>query len=330
MHKPIDKNSCNANIRKLAELYNVELNEKNANNSKDTQFTQLQTLLEQGYKYFLIQLCDTSSSGEFNTRIYNNNQYNEGAAVYSGIIPTAESLKVDSKSFFFAGSSDTDSGKYQGGLIADYFDKYPSKAPGKVIRMFLMAAPTSNSAYTNRKTGLQAELQRRGYTVTIVTEEVANWEEDTAKGKMDTWLGADPSTKINDINVVVAQNDHMALGAVASLIEKGLTKTDTSDGTKLVVPVLGIDAADVAIESMKRNELYATVLQDANGQSAAAINLIYQVATGTYSPGNRAGGTPAATTPISEAPANDSAVIGQCYLVPFMPVDKASSYFKSR
>ena len=121
----------------------------------------------------------------------------------------------------------------------------------------------------------------------------------------------------------------MALGAVQSLIQNGLTKSDASDGTTLTVPVLGIDATGDAINSMKKNELYATVLQDAIGQSAAAFDVVYQNATGTYKAGNAAGGTPAATTPIDEAPANDASVIGQCYLVPFVPVDKNSDYYKT-
>jgi ABC-type sugar transport system substrate-binding protein len=142
---------------------------------------------------------------------------------------------------------------------------------------------------------------------------------------MDAWIGAYRGR----FNVVAAQNDGMALGAVESLIQNGFTKGDANDGTILTVPVLGIDATGEALNSMKENKLYATVLQDAEGQSATAFDVVYQVATGTYRPGNAAGGTPAAATPIDEAPANDPSVIGQCYLVPFVPVDKNSDYYKA-
>jgi ABC-type sugar transport system substrate-binding protein len=142
---------------------------------------------------------------------------------------------------------------------------------------------------------------------------------------MDAWIASFRGR----FNVVAAQNDGMALGAVQSLIQNNLVKNDTNDGTRLTVPVFGIDATADAIASMKRNELYATVLQDAVGQSAAAFDVIYQIASGNYKPGNAAGGTPAATATIDEAPANDAAIIGQCYLVPFVPVDKDSNYFKT-
>jgi ABC-type sugar transport system substrate-binding protein len=142
---------------------------------------------------------------------------------------------------------------------------------------------------------------------------------------MDAWIAA----YRGQFNVVAAQNDGMALGAVQSLVQNGLTKGDASDGTTLAVPVLGIDATQDAINSMKENLLYATVLQDAVGQSAAAFDVVYQCATGTYKAGNAAGGTPAATTPIAEPPADDASIIGQCYLVPFVKVDKASDYYKT-
>jgi len=308
------------NVRKLAAQYNVDLNVQDARSDQQLQLTQVQTLLNQGYKYFVIIPCISELSEQFNTLI----QAKGGAASYSNTQPTVASLKVG-KNFFFASSPEFVGGSYQGGIIADYFDKYPARAPNKTINMLLINGQMGHPAQVNRRAGLLDALQKRGYTVNIVAEDSANWAPDQAQQKMDAWIASFRGR----FNVVAAQNDGMALGAVQSLIQNGLVKTDISDGTRLQVPVLGIDATGDAIASMKRNELYATVLQDAVGQSAAAFDVIYQIATGTYKPGNPAGGTPAATSIISEAPANDPAIIGQCYLVPFVPVDKDSNYFKT-
>jgi len=308
------------NVRKLAAQYNVDLNVQDARSDQQLQLTQVQTLLNQGYKYFVIVPCISELSEQFNALI----QAKGGAAAYSNIQPTVASLKVG-KNFFFASSPEFVGGSYQGGLIADYFDKNPDKAPGKAVNMILINGQMGHPAQVNRRAGLLAELKNRGYTVNIIAEDTAEWAPDKANEKMNAWI----SSFRGRFNVVAAQNDGMALGAVQALIQNGMVKTDTSDGTRLTVPVLGIDATGDAIASMKRNELYATVLQDAVGQSAAAFDVVYQVATGAYKPGNAAGGTPAATKPIDEAPANDAAIIGQCYLVPFVPVDKASDYYKT-
>jgi ABC-type sugar transport system substrate-binding protein len=308
------------NIKKLAAAAGVDLNVQDARSDGATQLTQLQTLLNQGYKYFVIVPCVSELSEQMNQEI----QAKGGAAAYSNIQPTVASLKVG-KNFFFASSPEFVGGRYQGQLIADYFDKNAAKAPGKTLNMILINGQMGHPAQVNRRAGLMAELKTRGYTVNVVAEDTANWTPDQAQQKMDAWIAAFKGK----FNVVAAQNDGMALGAVESLIQNGLTKADASDGTTLQVPVLGIDATGDAIRSMRENKLYATVLQDAVGQSAAAFDVIHQIATGTYKAGNAAGGTPAATTPIDEAPANDAAIIGQCYLVPFVPVDKNSDYYKT-
>ena len=308
------------NVKKLAAEKGVELNVQDARSDSATQLTQLETLLNQGFKHFVIVPCVTELSEQFNQLI----QDKGGSAAYSNIQPTVASLKVG-KTFFYASSPEFVGGSYQGRLIADYFDQNPAKAPNKAVNMILINGQLGHPAQVNRRAGLLAELQNRGYTVNIVAEDTANWTPDQANEKMNAWI----ASFRDQFNVVAAQNDGMALGAVQSLIQNGLVKDDTSDGTRLTVPVLGIDATGDAIASMKRNELYATVLQDAVGQSAAAFDVIYQNAAGTYKAGNAAGGTPAATAPIDEAPANDAAIIGQCYLVPFVPVDKASDYYKT-
>jgi len=308
------------NVRKLAAQYNVDLNVQDARSDGATQLTQLQTLLNQGYKYFVIIPCVSELSEQMNRDI----QAKGGAAAYSNIQPTVASLKVG-PNFFYASSPEFVGGRFQGQLIADYFDKNAAKAPGKALNMILINGQLGHPAQVNRRAGLLAELQTRGYNVNIIAEDTANWSPDQSNEKMNAWI----ASFRDRFNVVAAQNDGMALGAVQSLIQNGFVKGDASDGTKLTVPVFGIDATGDAIASMKRDELYATVLQDAVGQSAAAFDVIYQMATGAYKPGNAAGGTPAATTPIDEAPANDAAIIGQCYLVPFVPVDKASDYYKT-
>ena len=307
-------------FRKLAAEKGVDLNVQDARSDSATQLTQLQTLLNQGYKYFVIIPCVSELSEQMNQLIAEKG----GAAAYSNIQPTVDSLKVG-KNFFFASSPEFVGGRYQGELVADYFDKYPDKAPGKVLNMLLILGQLGHPAQINREAGLLAELKTRGYTVNVVARDTANWSADQAQQKMDAWIGAYRGR----FNVVAAQNDGMALGAVESLVQNGFTKSDASDGTILTVPVLGIDATGEALNSMKENRLYATVLQDWVGQSSAAFDVIYQVATGAYRPGNPAGGTPAAIAPIDEAPANDAAVIQQCYLVPFVPVTKDSDYYKA-
>jgi ABC-type sugar transport system substrate-binding protein len=302
-------------LRRLARERGVDLNLQDANNAQDTQLTQCQTAINQGYRLFVIIPVERDLSDQMNKLI------NEvgGVAAYSNVAPTVSSLKV-SKNFFYASSPETVAGRYQGDIIADYFDKYPAKAPGKVLNMLYIRGMDGYTATKFREIGMQESLKDRGYTVNYIAADTANWAPDQAQQKMDAWLAAYKGK----FNVVVAQNDGMALGAVESLIANGYTKADADDGTILQFPVLGVDATQDALNSMNENKLYATVLQDAVGQATTAFDVIYQYATTGSVLGKVANGISPATQITEEAPADDPAVIGQCYMVPFVPVTKAN------
>jgi ABC-type sugar transport system substrate-binding protein len=165
---------------------------------------------------------------------------------------------------------------------------------------------------------MQNELKTRGYTVNYIAADTGNWAPDVAQQKMDAWLAA----YNGKFNVVVAQNDGMALGAVESLIANGYTKADANDGTILQFPVLGVDATQDALNSMGENKLYATVLQDAIGQSSTAFGVVLEFAKTGSVYGKTINNLTPPSAPLSEDPFDDAAVIGQCYVVPFVPVTK--------
>jgi len=247
-----------------------------------------------------------------------------GAAAYSNIAPTTSSLLIGPR-FFYASSPEVMGGRYQAQLIADFFDANPERAPGRVVNMLLIVGELGHPAQVHREAGLMDGLRDRGYTVNVVARGTANWAPDQANELMNAWI----ASFAGQFNVVAAQNDGMALGAVQSLIHNGMVTAAPVAGTRLSVPVFGIDATADAIASMRQYELFATVLQDSQGQSRVAFDLMYQVPTGAFQLGNTAGGIPAATVPIAEAPANDARVIRQSYLVPFVPVDRASAFFRN-
>ncbi|MDR0387896.1 MAG: substrate-binding domain-containing protein [Treponema sp.] len=301
------------NVRKLAVEKGVALNVQDANNDMQAQLTQLDTLLNQGYKYFVVIPIDGQMSEQMNRAIAERG----GAAAYSNTPPTTEALKVG-KTFFFASSPELIAGKFAGQIVADYFDKNPDKAPGKVVNMIHIQGALGHPAQVNRQKGMEDELKARGYSVVKIAEDTANWTPDQAQEKMSTWIGAHRGR----FNVVVAQNDGMALGAIEAMIQNGLTKDDAADGTSLAVPVIGYDATQEALNSMSQDRLYATVLQDSKAQSDVAFGIVYELASTGSVLGKTISGLAPANAVTPEYPANDAAVIQQCYLVPYVPITK--------
>jgi methyl-galactoside transport system substrate-binding protein len=303
------------NLKKVAAANGVDLVIMDGEGQVDKQLDQLSTLISQGYKYFVIIIQDGSASEQMAQMIKEVG----GAAAFSNIQPSVEALKVSTK-MYYASSPEAVAGQYQARILDEYFTKYPEKAPGKVLNMLYLEGQLGHPAQINREAGLIDELKKFGYTVNFVAKDTANWTPDQAQQKMDAWLAAFGGK----FNCVVAQNDDMALGAIESLKAAKYTKADASDGTKLTVPVIGVDATPTGLASMKADEMYATVLQDAIGQSETAFYAVLEAAKTGTAVGKTINGLAAPAAPIDEAPANDAAVIAQCFLVPFKPVTKAN------
>jgi methyl-galactoside transport system substrate-binding protein len=310
-----------ANLKQLAAAKGVELKVMDASSDQAKQLDQLNTLLSQGIKYFIIVPAVSEGSDEIAKAILA--KYKDGGAAFSNTAPTVSALKL-SKNFFFASSPESVAGQIQADIIDNYFKKFPGKlGPGKAINAIVILGQLGHPAQIYRTDAVLKTLAKKGYTVNIIAKDTANWQPDEAQAKMDAWLNAYK----DKFNVVIANNDAMALGAVESLITANYvqdpndsTKDVEGTGTVLKVPVLGVDCTQVALKSMSEKKLYATVLQDAVGQSSVAFELAYAMATKGSVYGKKMFGISPLAAPISEAPANDAAVAGQCYLVPFKGV----------
>src|ERR1035437_5167060 len=310
-----------SNLKAIAEKKGVELKVMDAHSDMATQLDQLNTLLSQGVKYFVVVPAVTEGSEQLAQKIAAKN----GGAAFSNTAPTVAALKTSSN-FFLASSPESIAGSIQADIVDDYFKKFPAKlGPDKAINLILFLGQLGHPAQIYRTAAVLKDLAKKGYKVNIVAKDTANWQPDEAQQKMDAWLNAYKGK----FNLILAHNDSMALGAVESLITAKYvddpanpTKDVDGDGTFLKVPVIGVDATQVALRSMAEHKLYATVLQDAAAQSSTAFELAYTLATKGSVNGAVVNGIKPLDKPIEEAPANDAALVKQIYLVPFKGVTK--------
>ena len=87
---------------------------------------------------------------------------------------------------------------------------------------------------------------------------------------MGTILAQYSEVNKNMVELVIANNDDMALGAISSLQSAGYNKT----GGK-TIPVFGVDATDSAKDAIKNGAMVGTIKQDADGM-AKSITTIAQ------------------------------------------------------
>ena len=179
---------------------------------------------------------------------------------------------------YYVGSEPVKSGILQGEIVtglcsgADGMAPYDRNGDGKLQYVMLEG-----------EAGHQDALIRTEYSVDTITEagipleklgdEIANWSRAQAQTKMNLWLG-----ELGDkIELVLANNDDMALGAIDAWKEYG----------KSPLPiVVGIDGTDEAKEAIREGTLAGTVLNDAEGQARSMLELAYSLHFHTELPEN--------------------------------------------
>jgi methyl-galactoside transport system substrate-binding protein len=100
---------------------------------------------------------------------------------------------------------------------------------------------------------------------------VCDWNEEEAKNVTRTLF-----LKFgNEIEVIISNNDSMAIGAISALQEQGYNKGDKSK----TITVVGVDAIPEAQDLIKQGIMTGSVLQNASAMANAiynvGINLIY-------------------------------------------------------
>ena len=103
--------------------------------------------------------------------------------------------------------------------------------------------------------------------ITLIDKQTANWSRDEAQDLVTNWLSAG-----EPFQVIFANNDEMAIGAIQALKAGGMDMAD--------VVVVGVDATQDALLALQSGDLDATVFQDAAGQGAGALNAAIALANG--------------------------------------------------
>ncbi len=135
------------------------------------------------------------------------------------------------------------------------------------IQFVLLKGEPGHPDAEARTTYVIKELNDKGVKTQQLQLDTAMWDTAMAKDKMDAWLSG---PNANKIEVVIANNDAMAMGAVEAL--KAHNKSS--------IPVFGVDALPEALALVKSGALAGTVLNDANNQAKATFDLAKNLAEG--------------------------------------------------
>lgn len=158
----------------------------------------------------------------------------------------------------YVGSNDSESAEIAMTYIAEQLG-----GKGNVL---MMHGHPGQTAEVKRTEGAM-DILVQNPDMTLLDEQTADWDRAEAMTLMENWIQAYG----DQINAVFCQNDEMALGALNALVQAG--KKDN-------VLVVGVDAIDDALQSVKDGKMDATVYQDCKGQAEGAIEAAYKLAKG--------------------------------------------------
>jgi len=177
---------------------------------------------------------------------------------------------------YYVGADAFESGIIQGQVLIKKletdFDSVDKNGDG-VLQYVMLEGEAGHQDSIIRTMYVLNTVTDAGYQLEKLADEIANWNRDQGKTKMHQWLDAFDT----EIEVVFANNDDMALGAIDALKEHGYFGADET----LQAPiVLGIDGTKPALEAVENDELYGTVLNDSAGQARGMLELAYAVVSG--------------------------------------------------
>ncbi|ADM97467.1 galactose/glucose ABC transporter substrate-binding protein MglB [Dickeya dadantii] len=270
-------------------LGGVELLMNDSQNDQSKQNDQVDVLLAKGVKALAINLVDPAAAAI----VVQKAKAADVPVVFFNKEPNAKVLASYDKAYY-VGTDSKESGIIQGQLIAKHWKANSSwdlNKDGTIQYALLKGEPGHPDAEARTKYVVDT-LTKEGLKVQQLQMDTAMWDTAMAKDKVDAWMSG---PNANKIEVLIANNDAMAMGAVEAL--KAHNKSS--------IPVFGVDALPEALSLIKSGALAGTVLNDAENQAKATLDLAKNLALGK---------------PAGEG--TNFKIENKVVRVPYVPVDK--------
>ena len=258
------RNSINDNAKGKA---NVEV--VDSQNAQPTQNDQIDQFLAKKMNAILVNPVDRTAAAA----IIDKAKAKNTPVVFFNREPMPDDMKKWDK-VYYVGAKAEQSGTMQGQIAVDYFKAHPKayKAGDKTIHYIMLKGEPGHQDAELRTTFSVKAITDAGLKVDKLAEDSAYWDRPKAVEKMKTFLA-----KFGDkIDLVLANNDDMALGAIEALRQEGY---NTGNPAKYI-PVVGVDATAPALQALEQGTLLGTVLNDAKNQGKAAFDLGLALASG--------------------------------------------------
>lgn len=230
-----------------------------------TQTEQINNFITQGKDVMILNLVDKTAANA----VINLAQEAGIPIVFINREPETEDMKLWPGKTTYVGADATQSGTFQGEIIAETPNKGDINGDGVINYIMLQGDPQNVDAQQRTEFSIKA-LEDAGLTVKALAEPYqANW--DSAKGQE---FAANALAQFGkDLEVIFSNNDGMAMGAIQSINSAGRKVNED-------IYLVGVDAIPEAMQALADGTLTGTVLNDHYNQSHTAADIAIELANG--------------------------------------------------
>ena len=184
---------------------------------------------------------------------------------------TAPSRIIRMAKLYYIGCNAEQSGIMQGEIVADYIKNHPEvdkNQDGKIQYVLLEGEAGHQDAISRTDYSVKTLLEQ-GINLEKLSYQFADWNRGQAENRMSRLI----EQYGDEIELVISNNDEMALGAVAAWQKAGYDCRNW--------PVIfGIDGLDDALEAIKTGKMKGTVYNDKEDQAMELAKLSVEIVCG--------------------------------------------------
>ncbi len=283
--------SVRAAMNESLKTAGLKYQDYDANGSQTTQTEQIQTAITKGAAVLVVNIVDASSD-DATQAIIDLAKNAELPLVFFNRSVSEELVSAYDKAAY-VGTDYTQAGHMEGALIGNHLvENYDSvDLNGDGVISYVMFKGQEGNMEADARTQYAVEdadaiLTEAGkpalsfYDASNASKYLVDqngaWSAGQGQEYMQTILTQYSEANGNMVELVIANNDDMALGAIAALQAAGYNKNDGG----VTIPVFGVDATAAAQEAIAAKSMTGTIKQDAVGMAQAVVDIAKNLGTG--------------------------------------------------
>lgn len=268
----------------------VKYQDYDANGSQTTQTEQIQTAITKGASVLVVNIVDASSDDATQAIVDMAKNANTPLVFFNRSV--SEEIVSAYDKAAYVGTDYTQAGHMQGEMIGNYlvanYDAIDLNGDGVISYVMFKGQEGNAEADARTQYGVedadavltgagkaQLSFYDANNTSKYLVDQNGAWSAAQGQDYMQTILAQYSEANNNMVELVIANNDDMALGAIAALQAAGY-----NNGTGKTIPVFGVDATDAAKEKIADASMTGTIKQDAEGMANAISTITQNMASG--------------------------------------------------